>query len=134
MLGGSEAALSVVQVVSLVAAEAGSGIVEGIALIRNGNADLVGVEDPVGRALLADLLVPVPSSTSDIRNSLSGSEDALSVVEIVALVAGKTSASAVKGVALVGDRNTDIFAIEDPVVGALDTGLLVPVPGGATDV
>jgi hypothetical protein len=35
---------------------------------------------------------------------------------------------------LVGDGNTDIVVIEDPVVGALDAGLSVPVPGGASDI
>lgn len=84
--------------------------------------------------MLADLLVPVPSGASNIRNLLSWGESALSVVEIVALVATEASASFIKGVALIGNRHTDVVAVEDPVVGALKTSLLVPVPGGASDI
>lgn len=35
---------------------------------------------------------------------------------------------------MVGDWRTDVIAVEYPVVGALKTGLLIPVPGGTSDI
>ena len=128
MLNWSKDTLSIVQVVASVARKAGTSAIESVALVRNWHADLVGVEDPVGRALQAKLFVPVPGGASNIRNSLSGSEDALSIVEVISSVAGETSTVAVEGVALVRHRHANFVCIEDPVVRALQANLLVPVP------
>jgi hypothetical protein len=50
---------------------------------------VVGVEDPVVGALKADLVVPVPKTTSGVSGVgvVGGGEDALSVFKIVSLVA-----------------------------------------------
>lgn len=97
-------------------------------MIGNWHANLVSIEYPVRRALEAKLLVPVPGSTSDIRNGLSGSKDALSIVQIISSIAGKASASAVESIALIRDRHANFICIEDPVVRALQANLFVPVP------
>lgn len=47
LLNRSKDALSIVQVVSFVAAKASTGVVEGVALIRDRYADFVSIEDPV---------------------------------------------------------------------------------------
>ena len=99
-----------------------------LTLVGNWHAHLVGVENPVGRALEAKLLVPVPSGAADVRDLLSGSEDALSVAQAVASVARKAGASAIESVALIRDRHADFVRIENPVVRALEADLLVPVP------
>ena len=128
MLDWGESALSVVEIVANVAREAGTVAIESVALVGNWYADLVGVENPVGRALEAKLLVPVPSGAADVRDLLSGSEDALSVAQAVASVARKAGASAIESVALIRDRHADFVRIENPVVRALEADLLVPVP------
>ena len=60
------------KIVSLEAGQAVSGIVVGSALIRNGGANLVGIEGPSFGADEADLIVPIPSSTTRIRRLLIG--------------------------------------------------------------
>jgi len=37
-----------------------------VAVVRNWNADTLGVEGPSGRTFEADLFVPIPSFTSEI--------------------------------------------------------------------
>ena len=128
MLDRGKSALSVVEIVAYVARKTITLAIEGVALVGYWHANLVSVEDPVGRALKAKLLVPVPSSAADIGNLLSGSEDTFSVVQVVSSIARKTSASAIESVALIRDRNTYFIGIENPIVGALQTNLLVPVP------
>lgn len=97
-------------------------------MVRDWDADLVGVEDPVVGALEAKLLVPVPGGTSNVRDRLSGSKNAFSIVQIVSSVAGKASASAVKSIALIRNRDANFVSIENPVVRALQANLFVPVP------
>lgn len=66
---------------------ASSGVVESGALIRDGDANSEFIEDPVVRAFNADLLVPVPFSTTYIRYLLNRGKLTSSIVEVVALVA-----------------------------------------------
>lgn len=84
--------------------------------------------------MLADLLVPVPRAAANVGDLLNWSEDALSVVQVVTLVAAEAGTSVVKGVALIGNRDADLVSVEDPVVGALLADLPVPVPSGTSNV
>lgn len=80
------------------------------------------------------MLVPVPGCATNIRDLLDGGEDALAVLEVVANVAGNASATSIVCVALIRYGNTDIVVVEDPVAGALETNLLIPVPCSASNV
>ena len=132
LLNGGEDASSVDQIVSLVAGDASTVSVVGVALVRNRHADSVVVEDPVIRALDTNLLVPVPGGTADIRNFLDGGEDTGTIDEVVSLVASNAGTLLVVSVALIRDWDTDTVVVQDPVVGALETGSFVPIPGGAS--
>ena len=81
--------MSTEEVVSLVAS--GTVTVLGVrgALVSNGNASTVGILEPVLGAGKADLIVPVPSGTSEVGRSgvVGGREDASSVDEVVSLEA-----------------------------------------------
>jgi len=87
LLDGGEAAFSVVEVVTLIARLAGSSVVEGGALVRDGDANSEFIEDPVVGAFDADLLVPVPLSAAYVRDLLDGGELASSVVQVVTSIA-----------------------------------------------
>jgi len=56
-------------------------------LIRNRDANVVSVEDPIVGALKANLFIPVPGCTSDIRNLLNGCLTAFSVLKIITFIA-----------------------------------------------
>ena len=92
------------------------------------------VENPVVRALKTDLLVPVPGSTSYIRDLLNGCLAAFSVLKIVTFIARLTSSKIIESSALIRDWDTNSILVEDPVVRALETCLLVPVPGSTANV
>ena len=77
------------------------------------------VEDESIGALQADLLVPVPSSATEIGYLLSGSQDAFASAEEVSFVASDTVSGSIESGALIGNGNADILTVEDPVVGAL---------------
>ncbi len=92
------------------------------------------VENPIVRALKADLLIPVPGGAADIRDLLNGCLTAFSVFKIVTFIARLASSSIIESSALIRDWDTNSILVEDPVVGALKTCLLVPVPGSTADV
>jgi hypothetical protein len=123
-----------VEIVSIIASKASSSIVKGSALVRDWDTDFVAVEDEVVRALKANLFVPIPSSASNVRNLLNRGKWASSVLQVVSFVAGDTGSALIKGCALIRYWDTDIIAVENPVVWALKTDLLVPVPWGASNV
>ena len=106
------------QIVSFEAGGAITGSVVSFALVRNRNADLVGVEDPSVGALQADLICPVPGSTSGISRLgvVGGREDAGTVNEVVALEAGSAGTGGIVSAALVGNGNADLVGVEDPVL------------------
>ena len=132
LLGGSELAFSVVEVVALVAGKTSSGAIEGVALVRYGDANVVFVEDPIVRALKANLLVPVPGSTADVRDLLNWGLSAFSILEVVSFIARLTGSGVIKSSTLVGNRDADSVLIEDPIVRALKANLFIPVPGSAS--
>ncbi len=101
-------------------------------MVGYGDADFIAVEDPIVGALETDLFVPVPSGASNVRNLLGWGQLTLSVVKVVSVVAAETVSTSVEGGALVGNRDADFVAVEDEVVGALETDLSVPVPSGAS--
>ena len=80
------------------------------------------------------MIGPIPSSTARISRLgvVEVREDALSFLEVISLEA--LSAVTVHSVsfALVRDGNADFVGIEDPVFGAGEADLIVPVPGGAS--
>jgi hypothetical protein len=92
------------------------------------------VEDKSVGAGQTDLVLPVPSSTTNVSHILDGSEDALSTLKVVANVAAQACTSSVKGIALAGNSYTYAVSVEHPVVGALETFLVLPVPGSTTSI
>jgi hypothetical protein len=131
-----EEALSVLEVVSLEASNTGTGLVVSGAEIGDGNANLLVVESPTGRALEADLVVPVPGGAASISGLgvVELGEEALSVLEVVSLEAGKASTGIVVGLALIGNGHTDFVGIESPLGRALKADLVEPIPGSAARV
>ena len=81
--------MSVGEVVSFVAGSAVTISSMFSALIRDGDADVVSIEDPSVRAGQANSVVPVPGGTSKIRrlNVVVSREDTGSVDEVVSLEA-----------------------------------------------
>ena len=94
------------------------------------------VEDPSFGASQADLVVPVPGGASRVSGLgvVEVREKTESVGEVIALEA--FSAVTVHGMslALVGDRHADLVGVEGPVLGAGEADLVVPVPGGASEI
>jgi hypothetical protein len=126
-------------VLEVVSREAGQAVTLGIsrgALVGNRSADLVGVEEPSLGAGKALLVVPIPGSASGVRGLgvIGGREDASTILKVVSLEAGKASASAIRRSTLIGDGGADLVGVEDPVLGAGETDLIVPIPGGTSGI
>ena len=86
------------------------------ALVRDRDTFTVSILEPVVGASQADLSIPVPDTTSEVGGSgiVGFREEALSVDEVISLVAsGAVSIGSVL-FALVRDGYTDIVSIEDP--------------------
>ena len=66
IVGFREGTSSVFKVISLEAFRASSILVMFSTKIRNRDANFLGVEDPAIGALQADVVVPIPSSTSEV--------------------------------------------------------------------
>ena len=105
-------------------------------MVSNGNASAVGILEPVLGAGKADLIFPVPSGASEVGRSgvVGGREDASSVDEVVSFVAGKTVSIIGMGSAVIRDSDASTISIEDPVLGASQADLVIPIPGGASRV
>jgi hypothetical protein len=99
-------------------------------LTRNWYTNSVSVEHPVVGALKTFLVLPIPSSATSISNCLDGCLNALSTLKVVADIAAQASTGSVEGLTLIRDRHTNTIDVEDPVVGALQTFLILPVPCG----
>jgi hypothetical protein len=104
------------------------------ALIRDRHTDFVGVENPSLGAGDTDLVIPVPNTASGIGRLgvVEAGEDTGSILEIVALEAGKASTTVVVTGALVRNGNTNLVGIENPSLGAGHTNLVVPVPNSTS--
>ncbi len=124
------------EVITLVAAQAGTSAVGGSASIGNRHANLISIEDPILRAGKADLTVPVPGSTSRVGgvSVVVGREDAGTFLKIVSLEAGSAGTAVVVGSALIRDRGANLIGIEDPSIGAGEANLVIPIPGGTAGV
>jgi len=131
-----ENALSFLEVVALVARGTVSVGSVGHALIRNWHTDVVSVENPSVGASKADLVVPVPSSTSRVSGLcvVEVRENALSFLEVVALVARGTVSVGSVGHALIRNGDTNVVSVENPSVGASKADLVVPVPSSTSRV
>ena len=131
-----EEALSFNQVISFEAFSAVTVFGMSFALIRDGDANLISIEDPSIRAFKANLVRPIPGSTSKVSGFgvVEVREDTLSFLKVISLEA--FSAVTVFGMsfALIGNGNADFVSIEDPVFGAGKADLVIPVPGGASGV
>ena len=141
---GRELTNAVNEGVAFEAGSAGAVTVIGFAEVLHGHANLLeltageaeALEDEALGALEADLVVPVPLGTAEVERGgcVGGGEDAGAVHQVVALEAGKAEAVGVVSAALVADGHTDLFGVEDPVLGTLKADLVVPVPLGAAGV
>ena len=105
-------------------------------LVRDGGADFISVEDPSVGAFQADLVVPVPGSASLISGLgvVGEGEEALSVLEVISFVADGAVTGNVVFLALVSNGDADFVGVEGPSLGAGKADLVVPVPGGASEI
>jgi hypothetical protein len=93
-------------------------------LVRNGDADIVSIESPFVGASQADLVDPVPGSTSEVGglSSVGRGENTLSILEVISTEAGQAvTCSLVESVAVGTDSHTEAITIEPASVGALNT-------------
>ncbi len=79
----------------------------------------------------AFLVFPVPSAAASIRGVLCRCQDTSSVDQVVSKIARNTVSEEIESVALVGNRDTGSKFVENPVIGALQTFLVLPVPSSA---
>ncbi|CAM6002533.1 unnamed protein product [Sphagnum balticum] len=89
IVGSREGTSSILEVVPFVASETVTIRIKGGALVRNGDASFLGIEDPIFGASETDLIVPIPGSTAEIGGVgiIRGREDTRSAVKIVSLIA-----------------------------------------------
>ena len=108
----------------------------GSTLVGNGNASTISILDPSVGADEADLVVPVPGSATKVGgvHVVGGREDALSVVKVITLEASGTISILGMRSTVVRDGHADIVSVEDPLLRADEADLVVPVPGGASEV
>ena len=101
------------------------------ALVGNGNADLVGVEEPIIGTLQANLICPIPCSAAKIRwlSIIRLRKYTFSFLQIVSLIASSAGTSGIMSAALVRNGNTNFFSVENPSIRALEADLIIPVPG-----
>ena len=103
----------------------------GLALVRDGPADAVRVEDPAVRAGLADAVVP--GLAAGVGDGLGRNHLADSVVEGESAVAACAGSVCVAGGAEGRDLGADSVGVEEPEGRALGAGLGVPVPDLAAE-
>ena len=115
MLDGGEHTLAIDEIVSDIAGKTGTSAIKGVALIRNWHTDIVFVKHPIARALKTDLLIPVPSSTANIRDLLNRGKHASSINKVVSGIACYTISTVVVSITLVRNGNTNSIVIEDPI-------------------
>ena len=106
------------------------------ALIGYWHADIFSIEDPVVGAGKTDLVVPVPSRTTGVGRLgiVEFREDALTVFQVVSLIASGAVTIGSMSRALIRNWGTDIFSIEDPAVGAGEADLVIPVPSSTSTI
>ena len=105
-------------------------------MVGNGNASTISILDPSVGADEADLVVPVPGSATKVGgvHVVGGREDTLSVVKVITLEASGTISIFGMRSTVVRDRHADFISVEDPLFRAGEADLVVPVPGGASEV
>ena len=100
-----------------------------LALIRDGHTDILSVEGPSLGALEANLVIPIPSGTSEVSGvgGIFRGVNTLTIDIVVTSKAGEAvSGSLVEGVALGAHGSADAVSIEPAPVSALDAGLVTP--------
>lgn len=136
VVGGGEDALTIDKVIAFEASSAVTFFVVFRTLVRDGNTNSISIEDPVGRARKANLIVPIPSGTTQIRRSsvVGGGEDALAVNKVIALEASGAVTFFIMSSTLVRDGDADTVGVEGVFFRASQTDLVIPVPGGTADI
>ena len=131
-----EEASTIDKVVSLEAGGTMSSFVVSLALIGNWDAHLIGVKGPMFRAGEADLVVPVPGGAATVSGLgvVEIREEASTIDKVVSLEAGGAVASFVVSFALISNWHTNLISVESPSLGAGETDLVVPVPGGTSNI
>ncbi len=105
-------------------------------MVGDGHAGSQIVEDPVVGAFQTFLVLPVPGTAAEVRRSSSvgGGLGALTVGEVVSVVAGSTKTSSSPDLALVRDWDALLHKVEVETMGALQTDIALGVPGTAAKV
>ena len=131
-----ENTFSFFQVISIEAFSAVSVLSMSLTLVRNWHADVFGVENPIFRADQAFLVVPIPSSASDISrlSVVEIREDAFAFLKVVSLEAFSAVSIFSMNLALIRNWHADMFRVEDPIFGAGQAFLVVPIPGSASNI
>jgi hypothetical protein len=101
LLNWCQRAFTILEVVSFIARDASSRVIEGGTLVGNGDTGSILIENPVIRAFKTDLLVPIPTSASNVRNLLGWCLAAFSLLKVISFVTGYTCSSFVKSGTLV---------------------------------
>lgn len=128
---------SIDKVIALEAGQTSSSGIVRSTVIADRNAYVVRVEDPIFSTFKTQLIVPVPLAAAKVRrgSSVRGRELTDTVDQVVSSVA--RSADSGRGImtqATVTDRHADSIRVEDPVFGAFQTNLIVPVPFGTAKI
>jgi len=108
----------------------------GVATVINRHTGLVSVEEPSLRAGKTDLVLPVPTGTTDVSGVgiVEIREKTGSFLKVVAAVARQTVSVRVRTGALIRNRNALLFGIEEPSLRAGKTNLVVPVPSSTSTI
>lgn len=94
--------------------------------IVDGNADAVGIEDPVLRALGTNGFVPDMASRVSNDCIVSWRIDTSSIHKVISSIAGDALSKVVKGSAGVLNRDADSKIIEDPSCRAFQANSILP--------
>ena len=131
-----EKAFAFFQVISIEAFSAVSIHSMSFALVRDGHADVIGIEGPIFGADQALLIVPVPGSTSEVGGLgiVEVGEDTFAFLEVVSLEAFSAVSVHSVGFTLIRDGHADVIGIEDPIFRAGQTLLIVPIPGSTSNI
>jgi hypothetical protein len=129
--GGVDASGALQVVASIAAGAVASGLVEGAAEVGDWLADLVLVESPEIRALIAGLGVVVPNFAAGITAGrlVVGVIDASAFQDVVAEEAAGAETLLVVFTALVADGHTVSVLVEHPLEGTYHTHIFLVVPG-----
>lgn len=120
---------------TLVAGSTDSTEFIGLTIVAHWDTPTLSIEHISGRALQADLVVPVPSGASIVSRPSQAGEDAIVVeVQLEAFIALNADIVGVEDFAVVSQSDTLSVVVHHIASGASETDLSIPIPLGASSV